>query len=66
MSGSPIIHNDSLLCGSADGKLHCLEYRSGRLRWVFQAGGAITGTLATSNDTVFFGSADHLLYALVI
>jgi outer membrane protein assembly factor BamB len=65
VTGSPIIYKDSLYCGSVDGFLYCLEYRTGRLRWKFQTRGAITGTPIAVDDLVYIGSTDHRLYALL-
>jgi outer membrane protein assembly factor BamB len=53
-----------LYCGSVDGYLYCLEYRTGRLRWKYHTAKPITGTPAPSEDAVFIGSNDHRLYAL--
>jgi outer membrane protein assembly factor BamB len=44
--------------------MYCLEYRTGRLRWKFNTGGPITGAPIVYNDILYFGSADHSLYAL--
>jgi outer membrane protein assembly factor BamB len=48
-----------------DGHLYCLEYRTGRLRWKFGTGGAITGTPLVADDIVYVGSTDHQIYALL-
>jgi outer membrane protein assembly factor BamB len=47
-----------------DGSLYCLEYRTGRLRWKFEAKAAITGSPVVFDDIVYFGSTDHHVYAL--
>ena len=65
VSGSPVIHKDSVFCGSADGILYCLEYRTGRQRWKFNTGGPITSSPIVYNDILYVGSADHILYALL-
>ena len=64
VSGSPVVYKDSIYCGSADGVFYCLEYRTGRLRWKFSTGGAITGAPVINNDIVYIGSTDHKIYAL--
>jgi outer membrane protein assembly factor BamB len=66
VTGSPIIYEDSLYCGSVDGYLYCLEYRTGRLRWKFQTSGPITGTPIAMDGIVYVGSNDHRLYALAV
>jgi outer membrane protein assembly factor BamB len=65
VTGSPIIYKDSLYCGSVDGYLYCLEYRTGRLRWKYKTNGPITGTPAASDDVIYIGSTDHSIYALM-
>jgi outer membrane protein assembly factor BamB len=60
-----VIYRDSLYCGGADGKLYCLEARTGRLRWKFETKGPITGTPLVFDDIVYIGSADHFVYALL-
>ena len=50
---------------AADGTLYCLDYHNGRLRWKFYTNGAITGTPVIHNDVVYFGSHDHMLYAVL-
>lgn len=65
VSGSPAIYKDALYCGSVDGNLYCIEYRTGRLRWKFATKGPITGTPLIYDDIVYTGSVDHFLYALL-
>ena len=65
VNGSPVIYKDSIYCGSVDGNLYCLEYRTGRLRWKFGTEGAITGTPLVYDDVVYIGSTDHQIYALL-
>ena len=60
-----MVYKDSVYCGSVDGQLYCLEYRSGRLRWKFAAKGPITGTPLVYDDIVYVGSTDHQIYALL-
>jgi outer membrane protein assembly factor BamB len=64
VSSSPVVYKDSIYCGSVDGSLYCLEYRSGRLRWKFESKAAITGSPVVLDDIVYFGSTDHHVYAL--
>jgi outer membrane protein assembly factor BamB len=65
VTGSPILHNDALYCGSVDGYLYCLEYRTGRLRWKFRTEGPITSTPVAHEDLIYIGSTDHRIYALM-
>jgi outer membrane protein assembly factor BamB len=65
VTGSPIVFEDSVYCGSVDGSMYCLDMRSGRKRWQFQTGGPITGAAAVSENRLYFGSLDHRVYALL-
>jgi outer membrane protein assembly factor BamB len=66
VTSSPIAYQDSVYCGSVDGAMYCLEFRTGRLRWKYQTGGPITGTAAIANGVLYFGSNDHKVYAIVL
>ena len=65
MTGSPIVHEDSVYVGSVDGSLYCIDMRSGRKRWQFHTGGPITGTPMIATGAVYVGSTDHKIYALL-
>ena len=66
VTGSPIVHEGSVYCGSVDGSLYCLDFHSGRLRWRFHTSGSITGTPAVFKNTIIIGSMDHKVYALIL
>ena len=65
MNGSPVVYKDSLYCGSVDGTLYCLEYRTRRLRWKFGTQGPLQGLPLVYDDIVYIGSTDHQVYALL-
>jgi outer membrane protein assembly factor BamB len=44
VTGSPVIYQDAVYCGSVDGVPLRLDYRTGKLRWKMATGGPITGT----------------------
>jgi len=52
-------------CGSVDGNLYCIEYKSGRERWKFETGKPIIGSATVFDDIVYVGSTDHSLYAIL-
>ena len=64
MTGSPLILEDELYCGSVDGNLYCLDRQTGQLVWKFNTGQPITGTPAAGGDRVYIGSTDKQIYAL--
>lgn len=53
-----------VIVGANNGRIHGLDFGSGRTRWVFQAGGAVKGTAAITGGTAIVGSWDENLYAL--
>ncbi|HQP08422.1 MAG TPA: PQQ-binding-like beta-propeller repeat protein [Anaerolineaceae bacterium] len=63
ISGSALIHKDSVFFGDSAGRFNCLEYKTGRIRWSYQTGGPITGAPAGAGEKVFTGSFDKNLYA---
>ncbi|MBE0691111.1 MAG: PQQ-binding-like beta-propeller repeat protein, partial [Anaerolineae bacterium] len=48
----------------SDNILYCLDAETGKERWQFVTGGAITSTPLINEGAIFFGSFDHVLYAL--
>ena len=64
VTGSPIVLEDGLYCGSVDGHLYCLDNQTGHLRWKFKTKQPITATPVAKDDMIFIGSTDNTLYAL--
>ena len=68
MESSPAISPDgqTVYIGSRDGRLYALAAKTGRMRWRFMSGKAISSSPALSADgrNVFFGSWDHKVYAI--
>jgi outer membrane protein assembly factor BamB len=62
--GSPIIADDALYFGSADGFVYSVEKSSGRLRWKFQTGGSIAGAPAISGTTLIVAGRGEIAHAL--
>ncbi len=50
--------------GSTDGGLYGVSVRRGALQWRFDTGSAIIGSPTIVNGVLYFGAADHTLYAL--
>ncbi|MBI2478396.1 MAG: PQQ-binding-like beta-propeller repeat protein [Planctomycetia bacterium] len=61
----PVMMGDFVLFGSsADGKVYCLDARSGRQRWTFYTDGPVRFAPAGWRDRVFVVSDDGWLYAI--
>lgn len=61
---SPVIHNDMIILGTANGKMCAYKLNDGSLVWSFQAGDIVHNTAAVLGDKVYFGSFDGHVYAL--
>ncbi len=63
---SPVIHNDVIFLGTANGKMSAYKIGDGSLIWSFRAGDIIHNTPVVINDKLYFGSFDGNVYALSI
>jgi eukaryotic-like serine/threonine-protein kinase len=61
---SPVVFGASVLFGSGDSHVYCLDAATGALRWKFKTGDVVHSSPAVSGGTVFVGSWDTYLYAL--
>ncbi len=61
---SPLLADGHVFVGDRDGRVWALAPRSGRVTWVFRAGGAVKGGLALSGSRLFVGAYDGHVYAL--
>ncbi|MBN8218140.1 MAG: PQQ-binding-like beta-propeller repeat protein [Spirochaetes bacterium] len=61
---SPAVGAASVLAGSRDNRLHCLNRASGKKKWVFLARGGIDSSPVLVSDRVVFGSMDGSVYSL--
>ncbi|MGI9520602.1 MAG: PQQ-binding-like beta-propeller repeat protein [Hyphomicrobiaceae bacterium] len=61
---TPAIANDRLWVGAEDGKLHCIDARSGAAVWTFQTGAGVWSSPCSVDDKIVFGSRDGRLYCL--
>ncbi|MBI2173111.1 MAG: PQQ-like beta-propeller repeat protein [Candidatus Aenigmarchaeota archaeon] len=62
-ASSPAIFEDSIFCGSYDGKVYSIDLK-GRIKWKFQTGNKIVSSAFAHEGTVYIGSSDHNMYAL--
>ncbi|MGO8931667.1 MAG: PQQ-binding-like beta-propeller repeat protein [Limisphaerales bacterium] len=54
----------SVLVGSYDFKLHCVDAGTGRSNWVYETGNYINGSPAVDNGQAIFGGCDGLLHVI--
>ncbi len=54
----------SVLFGSYDGALYCLDAATGKERWKFQTQGEVYSQPCLSDGVIYFGSKDRHVYAL--
>jgi len=61
---SPLVANGLVYIGDWLGEVYAIDKRTGKLRWKFQTGGKIKGSVAEVGGTVYVGSYDGHVYAL--
>jgi outer membrane protein assembly factor BamB len=61
---SPAVSGSSLVFGSTDGNIYCLDKNNGRERWRFKTAKAVMGCPIIKNDTVYIGGSDGCFRAL--
>jgi outer membrane protein assembly factor BamB len=60
----PVVKDDTIYFGSADGNFYALDIESGYMRWVFKTGAAINSVPYVDGEQVYFGSEDGKTYAV--
>jgi len=61
---SPAIASDRVVVGSRDGRVHCLDRRTGRSLWAFRTEGDVDSSPVICGDKLLVGSSDGRLYLL--
>ncbi len=61
---SPLVAEDHLYIGDAEGTVYCIQPLTGKTLWSYHVGGSVKGALAYDRGKVFFGAYDGNLYAL--
>jgi outer membrane protein assembly factor BamB len=61
---SPVVVDDTVYVGGADGCIYALSTKKGKQRWRFQTGHVVRATPAVAEGRVFCGSFDGKVYAL--
>ena len=64
LEASPVIVNDILYIGSADGKFYALNAKKWEIKWVFNAQSPISTAAAVSGGYVYFSTRNNTVYAL--
>lgn len=63
-TATPVMADDTVYVGSADGAFHALAAASENPLWSFKTGGKIRAAALIVGDRIFVGSTDHVVYAL--
>lgn len=58
---SPAANGEAVVIGSRDGRVHCVDARSGLRRWAVQAGTTVDSSPVIAGDAAVFGTADGRL-----
>ena len=61
---TPLLVSGRALVGSEDGRLRCLDLRTGQALWEHRSGGAVRGQPVLSGTSVLFSSDDGYLYCV--
>lgn len=62
--GSPVVADDAVFVGNADGILYAMDAETGDERWTFGTDHRIEGSPAYADGTVYVGSYDMSVYAV--
>ncbi len=60
----PLLMDNTVYFGSADGNFYSLDLNSGFMNWTFRSGGPINSVASADRQKVYFGSSDGKVYAL--
>lgn len=60
----PVVLDDTIYFGSADGNFYALDIESGYMRWTYSTEGPINSVPYADEENVYFGSVDGHAYAL--
>ncbi|MEZ6065055.1 MAG: PQQ-binding-like beta-propeller repeat protein [Planctomycetaceae bacterium] len=62
---SPVaVTGDSVLCGDEEGTMHCVDLKSGALRWKHETGALVVGGATAIGELVVYGSHVGKLFGL--
>lgn len=61
---SPAVTSETVVVGSMDTNVYCLDKKTGADVWQFKTGQAVLASPLVTEDTVYIGSGDFNMYAL--
>lgn len=64
INSSPAVSDDLIIIGSRDKHVHCIDRRTGELRWSFATRGRVDSSPVIAGKNVYFGSADKNIYGV--
>ncbi len=66
VNASPLVHKNTVYCGSTDGNLYAIHAVTGKKIWKFKTEGEVNSTPALNNGKLFFCSMDGGFYCISI
>jgi outer membrane protein assembly factor BamB len=64
IDSSPVVVENRVFFGSADGRIYALDRTSGKKVWEYEAGGSFSGGAAVASNRLLIASDDGILYCL--
>lgn len=62
VDGSPVIVDNRVFVGSADGRIYGLDLKTGKEVWEYEAGGKFIGSPAVASGRLLIASNDGVVY----
>jgi outer membrane protein assembly factor BamB len=64
VDSSPVICGETVIFGSGDGRLYCVNLADGKERWAYEIGASVTASPAAADGLIVVGAEDGVLYAI--
>ncbi len=61
---SPVPYGGNILAGGDDGYMHCIDKKTGRQVWQYNAGAVVRATATIRDGIAYFGDCDGMLHAI--
>lgn len=62
----PLLLKDSIVVATQDGRIRCFRRENGSPVWEYKVNGEITGGIAQSENVIYVGTREGMLYAIRI